>query len=335
METPAPSTSELYDVAVRDAGDRAPVDVEACFICGDTTAEPRYAVDGLSSRVVACRTCGLGKFHPLLDEDEVGALYPQEYYGGQTAKFRPLFESLVRMAGARHVDFLCRDLQPGARVLDVGCGRGVVLTPLADRGFEVHGVEVNEHAAAGADPRAQIRIAPNLADAGYEEDFFDEVIIWHVLEHVPEPRTTLEEIRRILRPGGRLIVAVPNFASAQARWSGAAWFHLDLPRHLFHFPLPALEQLLRNIGFHVHSAHHFSLSQNPFGWIQSALNRRDTMPRNALYSLLHHGSSTPFPAAMRLRLWALLALGTPPALIATVLAAAMGSGATVHVVATK
>ena len=63
----------------------------------------------------------------------------------------------------------------------------------------------------------------------------------------------------------RLIVAVPNFSSWQARWAGAAWFHLDLPRHLFHFPLPALRRLLEECGLACRSEHHFSLRQNPFG----------------------------------------------------------------------
>ena len=70
-----------------------------------------------------------------------------------------------------------------------------------------------------------------------EEGHPDQVIVWHVLEHLDEPRATVAEIRRITRPGGRLIVAVPNYSSLQARWAGAAWFHLDLPRHLHHFPV--------------------------------------------------------------------------------------------------
>jgi len=176
--------------------------------------------------------------------EEVRGFYPEQYYGEPGTKFQPLVERLVRLVGERHISFLTRFLAPGGRVLDVGCGRGVILGPLADRGFEVHGVEISAEAAQGADPRAEIRIASSLGDAGYEAGFFDQVVIWHVLEHVADPRGTLEEVARILRPGGRLIVAVPNFSSAQARWTGAAWFHLDLPRHLYHFPLAVGTPLL-------------------------------------------------------------------------------------------
>jgi 2-polyprenyl-3-methyl-5-hydroxy-6-metoxy-1,4-benzoquinol methylase len=266
----------------------------------------------------------------------VREFYPDEYYGEPGTKFQPVIEALVRWVGARHTAFLSRGLAAGGRILDVGCGRGVVLRALADRGFDVHGNEISAEAARGADPRTEIRIAPSLAEAGYPEAFFDEVLIWHVLEHLPDPRGTLAEAHRILRPGGRLIVAVPNFSSLQASWTGAAWFHLDLPRHLHHFPLSALRDLLGSTGFVVDSEHHFSLRQNPFGWIQSIMNFFPRLPRNGLYTLLHQrsqGQPPPFDGPTRRRLWAWLLLSTPIALALTVLETLLRSGATVHLVA--
>jgi 2-polyprenyl-3-methyl-5-hydroxy-6-metoxy-1,4-benzoquinol methylase len=269
---------------------------------------------------------------------QVHAFYPSEYYGLPGTKFQPAVETVVRWLGARHIAFLTRALAPGSRVLDVGCGRGVILGPLADRGFAVSGFEISEAAARGADPRAAIRVAPRLAAAGYAASSFDQVVIWHVLEHMDDPRSALEEVHRILAPGGRLVVAVPNFSSLQARFAGAAWFHLDLPRHLFHFPLAALRRLLAETGFEVTSEHHFSLRQNPFGWIQSALNLCAGLPRNGLYALLRQrpaDAPPPFGAATRFWLRAALMALTPPALAATVLETVLRSGATVHVVARR
>ena len=146
------------------------------------------------------------------------------------------------------------------------------------------------------------------------------------------------ELAVVEESGGRLVVAVPNHASFQARWFGAAWFHLDPPRHLYHFPLPALERLVTDLGFRIDSRHHFSLRQNPFGWIQSLENLSPRLPRNGLYALMYRrasGDPLPFDARTRfwLRFW--FVLGAPLAVAASVLEALLRSGGTVHVQASK
>ena len=329
----------LYERSVRalPAATQA-VRVSSCPVCDFEQAHPRFEVEGVTSPVVACDRCGLGRFEPEPDAESVRAFYPDEYYGEPGTKFQPLVESLVRLVASRHIAFLSSGLAPGGRVLDVGCGRGVILGELANRGFEVHGVEISAEAARGADPRAEIRIAPRVADAGYPDSHFDQVIIWHVLEHLPDLRGTLREVHRVLKPGGRLIVAVPNFSSLQARWTGAAWFHLDLPRHLYHFPLSALRRLMGRSGFAVDSEHHFSLRQNPFGWIQSLMNQLSSLPRNGLYELLHRrgsGEPAPFDAATRARLWLGLVILVPLGIVLTAAGTLLRSGATVHVVARR
>lgn len=335
-----PPGSSLYEHGVTEvaASERTSVTVAACPVCGSDEATPRFEIEGVPQRMVVCTKCGLGRLHPMPDAETVRHYYPNEYYGEPGIKFQSLVERLVRIVGARHISFLSGGLRGRARVLDVGCGRGVILGALADRGFEVHGVEISEDAARGADPRAEIRVAPTLADAGYPDAFFDQVIIWHVFEHLEDPRATLASIHRILKPGGRFIIAVPNFSSRQARLTGPAWFHLDLPRHLYQFPLAALNDLLRQTGFAPESVHHFSLRQNPFGWVQSALNLWTRLPRNALYTLLHHrapGAQPPYEAATRRWLWFWLVVGTPIGLGLTLLETAFRNGATVHVVARR
>jgi SAM-dependent methyltransferase len=295
-------------------------------------------VEGVAAPVVVCTACGLGRFEPMPDAEARLAFYPAAYYGQLGAKFEPFFERLVRWLAARHAAFLTRGLPQGARVLDVGCGRGVLLGRLADRGYEAHGIELRREALEGIDPRAHVRVAPRLADAGYPDAHFDEVVFWHVLEHLDDPRGALVAAHRWVKPGGRLVVAVPNCASFQARWFGAAWFHLDPPRHLYHFPLPALERLVADVGFRIDSRHHFSLRQNPFGWIQSLENLSPRLPRNGLYALMYRrasGEPLPFDARTRfwLRLWFVLA--APFAVVASVLEALLRRGGTVHVLATR
>jgi SAM-dependent methyltransferase len=322
-------------VEVVAPGKQPAVEVTQCPVCGGEWAQPRFTIPGLPLRVVDCTGCGLGRLHPQPGPEMIDRFYPPSYYGVTGAKFVPMVEALVRLVGARHVRMLSRGLAPGARVLDVGCGRGVLLASLADRGFEVHGFEISAAAAAGTDPRADIRVGKDLAEAGYPDAWFDEVILWHVLEHLPDPRRTLAEIHRILKPSGRLIVAVPNYSSLQARWSGPAWFHLDLPRHLFQFPVAGLRQLLTNSGFAPRSEHHFSLRQNPFGWVQSALNRFRQLPRNGLYTLLKSRTECApqytlgTRAAFRLAYW----LGMPIACGLSVAETLARSGASVCIVA--
>ena len=328
---------DLYGCGVRriDPADARPIAVAPCVVCDALEARPRFSIDGSAARLVVCEGCGLGRVDPLPSAAEIAGFYPSAYYGNLGSKFRAPIELLVRAVGSRHVRFLARGLPRGARVLDVGCGRGVVLGALADRGFEAHGVEISDAAARGADPRAQIRVAADVAAAGYPDEFFDGVLVWHVLEHLRDPAASLSAIHRALRPRGRLVLAVPNFASLQASWAGPAWFHLDLPRHLYHFPLPALRRLLDRGGFELVSEHHFSLRQNPFGWIQSWLNRSQELPRNGLYTLLYErgaGHAAPFDARIRARLLAGLAIGALPALALTLAEAGLRSGGTVHVV---
>jgi len=314
-----------------------------CEVCGCRQVQPVYDLPGTPYQLVRCVSCGLGSLSPQPTPDELTRYYPSHYYGSEGRKFSPLIEWLVRIVGARHAHFLARQCAPGRRILDVGCGRGVTLKALADQGYEAHGFEVHADAMRGIDPRIHTHIADSLQQADFPAESFDEVLIWHVLEHIPNPRQTLSEIHRILRPGGVLIVAVPNWSSWQARWAGSAWFHLDPPRHLFHFPLKALKQLLTANGFTCQSEHHFSLRQNPYGWIQSALNRIPWLPRNGLYALLHRRQSDPTstpPPTVRdrwqhLQFWLFLIVFAAPALGLSVFAALCRQGATVHVVAVR
>lgn len=306
-----------------------------CPLCAALAGKPTFAVEGIGPQVVVCRQCGFGYMHPLPPAAEIATYYPPAYYGSTGRKFNSLVEFAVRLVAARHVRFLARRVPRGGRILDVGCGRGVLLKELARRDFEAHGFEVSPSAAEGVDSRIAIRIGDDLSEASYPSANFDQVIIWHVLEHVSDPRGTIEEIHRILKPGGEIVVAVPNFSSLQARWSGPAWFHLDLPRHLYHFPATGLKKLLSECGFRVESQHHFSLRQNPFGWLQSALNKLTRLPRNSLYELLHkrNGDRPAFRIGTRAFLYAAFVLGMPIALVIEIVAALCRTGATVHVVA--
>lgn len=253
---------------------------------------------------------------------ELAAWYPPTYYGDTTGKFGRTLEWMVHCMTQLRARHLTLGLPPGCRVLDVGCGRGDLVLALAARGFEAHGTELFPVQKPGLEGR--MHYGADLEALDLEPGTFQLVVLWHVLEHLIDPQATLEAARQLLVPGGRLVVAVPNLSSWQASLFGADWFHLDLPRHLHHFTLVGLRRLLERVGYGVIRDEHFSLRQNPFGWVQSTLNWSGPGGRNALYQRLQRrpaGQPPYLGAWATLREYGLAALLTPCAGALSILAA--------------
>jgi 2-polyprenyl-3-methyl-5-hydroxy-6-metoxy-1,4-benzoquinol methylase len=174
-----------------------------------------------------------------------------------------------------------------------------------------------------------------LAEAGYADGFFDAVSIWHVLEHVHEPFVTLDDIARVTCNGGLLAIAVPNFSSWQSKLFKSAWFHLDLPRHLYHFDVHSLTRALTTRGYQVSSMSTCSFEQNVFGFIQSLMNKMHFLGKpNEFYQLLKKRSG--IQETLKLLFWAALAgLILPFALLEYLLSCLFKKGASVIIFAHK
>jgi SAM-dependent methyltransferase len=125
----------------------------------------------------------------------------------------------------------------------------------------------------------------DLPEMGLPGSSVDLMILWHVLEHLPDPDHLLREVARLMRPGGAVVVAVPNFGSAEARLAGPRWFHLDVPRHLTHFTRPSLEAMLRHAGLTPGKLSYFAPEYDLFSFVQSLENRLG-LAHNLLYDLL-------------------------------------------------
>ncbi|MCX5797445.1 MAG: class I SAM-dependent methyltransferase [Elusimicrobia bacterium] len=308
-----------------------------CPCCG---APGRAVPEGDAGfQVPRCPGCGLGRTWPALPPDELGRWYPPSYYGRENVRFNRLFELLTRLFRWRRARRISGQVPLLGPVLDVGCGRGIMLDSLRSLGYQAHGVELNAEAAWHARHRLGLDVRTGgFQDLPEEAGRYQAVIFWHSLEHLPDPAEALARARRLLSPAGVLLLAVPNYDSWQARLFGRHWFHLDLPRHCFHFGPRSLQALLARHSFRVVRRDHFCLEQNPFGWLQSAYNALG-LPKNLLYDLLkapsaRSGTARRHPLACLLAL-SLLPVLLPLALLLTVLDAALRQGGTVEVYAVK
>ncbi|MGH7856048.1 MAG: class I SAM-dependent methyltransferase [Candidatus Binatia bacterium] len=141
------------------------------------------------------------------------------------------------------------ELVPPGRLLDVGCGPGLLLDEARRRGWSVQGVEASEAPAAIARERFSLPVFSGpLEEAPLPAESFDAVTFFDVLEHVPDPRRVLDHAVRLLRPGGLLVAQSPNLESLMARLTGEKWRWYFLPQHLHHFTPATMEKLLRTAG---------------------------------------------------------------------------------------
>jgi len=140
------------------------------------------------------------------------------------------------------------------RLVDVGCGNGRFLARMRDLGWEVLGVEPDPEAARVARERFGLTVIPStLEEAKLPEASVDAVTMNHVIEHVPDPIGLLAECRRILRPGGTVVVVTPNLQSLGCRVFKADWRGYEIPRHLVIFSSKALRLCAERAGLTINS----------------------------------------------------------------------------------
>jgi 2-polyprenyl-3-methyl-5-hydroxy-6-metoxy-1,4-benzoquinol methylase len=206
--------------------------------------------------VAVCDSCGAGATLPHATTEDLSSFYPDAYSAhllesGLLGSVQELGQRLILdRALARPPLAALTKLAPG-RLLDVGCGRGDLGAALVRRGWRVAGIDPSEQACAIARARGVDTCVATLESAPFEEAAFDAVVMNHSLEHVVDPRDDLARCYRLLRPGGLLIVSVPNFGSWQLEVFGSKWYALDLPRHRTHFTLRALGRALSAQGFEI------------------------------------------------------------------------------------
>jgi 2-polyprenyl-3-methyl-5-hydroxy-6-metoxy-1,4-benzoquinol methylase len=232
-----------------------------CPLCNCAQADRLFGSRGSTGprhdplSIVRCRQCGLLSLRPRPPTCELAPLYGPEYeaFWGPVAEEPNRFRRWMRR---RHYALRCRAVrraQPtGGVLLDIGCGTGGFLHELCrDGSWQGLGIDISDNALAiarqqGVDVRRTTLCQASLAAAS-----FHAITMWEVLEHVPDPRETLEEAHRLLVPGGSLLLTTPNGDSWQARLWNTHWAGWDVPRHLQVFSWATLRRLLERTGFEI------------------------------------------------------------------------------------
>lgn len=249
-------------------------------------ADSLSAADYLTGDAFTIYRTAEGWWKTSPEPSDMARYYPPVYYGEGPRRFPAPVEWLQNWLYTRRVDIVSRAVGRAGRVLDVGCGPGHLLARFQRQGWSCVGTEIA--AAAASIPRERygldVRVG-NVENLALPEASFDAVVSWHTLEHMNDPAAVLDEIARVLTPGGVALISVPNFASPEAQGKPSAWFHLDVPRHLYHFPAPVLRAQLERRGFTIEHESYSAPEYDSFSCVQTWQNRIG-LPPNLLFLTL-------------------------------------------------
>ncbi|MBS3762564.1 MAG: class I SAM-dependent methyltransferase [Planctomycetes bacterium] len=228
------------------------VETVLCDLCGGNSH--RRVVEENGFWMVRCRDCGLVFCNPRPTPDEMTRFYA-DYFQPES---EDLWEEQMRRPFQKEgVDFLNSVMKPD-RVLDVGCAHGFFLRMMRETGWECVGVEPSPDAARYASEKLNLEVhSGHVEDAPFARGSFGAATLWYVLEHVPNPTAVLSHAARLLRPGGYLILRVPNANVKVDRMLallgnfGRRFFLINPPRHLYDYNTSTIRKLLRKTGFKV------------------------------------------------------------------------------------
>ncbi len=231
-----------------------------CVLCGSKSFSP--ITPNRTAPVVRCGYCGFLYVNRQPSESDVRSYYELETQEGYTRNIRQWQrEQNARMEKVWIEDMECLSpwLPPqaktkGFRFLDAGCATGFQLVSATERGWDAWGIELSEPIALELRTTSGLQVINGTIEDGLRAlgaDNFSLVLMSHVLEHMPKPRSAVEAAYRLLKPGGLIAIYVPNGEGLQARHDFEGWEWSGFPDHLWFFSSMALRRLLVECGFQV------------------------------------------------------------------------------------
>jgi ubiquinone/menaquinone biosynthesis C-methylase UbiE len=243
-------------------------------------------VNSLKFAVVKCKNCGLVYLNPQPTIEELKKYYPDDYPVYQSRKafsFNPLYALLSKIKHKiikpKKPEIFQNIKRKKIKFLDVGCGSGESLEKLRIEhpDWDFYGVDISKIACQKTKEKNFKIFQGELKDAKFPNNYFDTINLSHILEHLNNPKQTLQEARRILKPDGLIIINLPNIDSLTAKIFRSYWYALDTPRHLYHFSPKTIKIILKQTGFRItkinfstspkvfmRSLNYFFRKKNPF-----------------------------------------------------------------------
>ena len=228
-----------------------------CGLCGSARRELKFQ-DGPFS-VVTCSSCDLTYVTPRLnDASLIHEVYNESYWSSDAAKVHGYTDyradaPLYRKTYRRRLAVVRRHFPAPGRVLDVGCAAGYFLGVMQEEGWNVLGLEPSDAIRLHAEEllgTANVR-SGLLGQVELEEASFDLITMWDVIEHIPDPVGAVREVRRLLKPNGKLLIETQNVNSRAARVLGRRWQHYKHAEHIYHFNPKTLGRVLARGGFEI------------------------------------------------------------------------------------
>jgi len=231
--------------------------LDKCPVClNRNLANKLHCADHTTSKekftIVSCETCDFTFTNPRPEDESLGDYYKSGMYISHTNSNKGLFNWMyqtIRKYAIGTKLTLLKSVTNFGYHLDIGCGTGEFLNACQQTGFKVTGVEPARLAREQAINNYSLSVSENTNLEQFKDDTFDSISMWHVLEHVPILIRTITEIKRILNKNGKVIIAVPNYKSWDAKYYKEYWAAWDVPIHLWHFSKETIELLFNQNGF--------------------------------------------------------------------------------------
>jgi 2-polyprenyl-3-methyl-5-hydroxy-6-metoxy-1,4-benzoquinol methylase len=230
----------------------------SCLICKNTKTELFLTCKDFTAseeifHIVKCTSCNFIYTNPIPPENEIGKYYKSEKYISHTDTSKGIINKLyhlVRNITLKSKLELINKLSLKGKILDIGCGTGHFLKECKNNGWQVDGTEPDNEARKLAEELTHSKISETVF-GNKNLNSYNIISLWHVLEHIHKLNETLEQVKKLLKEDGHIIIAVPNCDSIDSKYYKEFWAAYDVPRHLYHFTQETIEKLLKNHGLRI------------------------------------------------------------------------------------